>query len=248
MGVGKTSAILHLLRSKPASERWAVLVNEFGEIGVDGSLFGGQHNEEQVLFAKCPVAVYMLYRWSADAGCLKPAAQSGQTRSAVNRTHWLGPSQRGASNPFRLLPETLELQKILTLVDARNLADKRYTEHKTFNQQIAIADLVVGNKLDLYQGQEQASLRAYVEQHGSAAAQVVFTENGQLQAHQLEGKTAAKAHGHLHSSAEQKPLLSEAPIPDCGFIKAVNEGKGFRVSAGAFHPMLSFIMRNYFRF
>jgi G3E family GTPase len=43
LGVGKTSAILHLLKSKPVNERWAVLVNEFGEIGVDGSLFQGQH-------------------------------------------------------------------------------------------------------------------------------------------------------------------------------------------------------------
>jgi G3E family GTPase len=38
LGVGKTSAILHLLKFKPANERWAVLVNEFGEIGVDGRL------------------------------------------------------------------------------------------------------------------------------------------------------------------------------------------------------------------
>ena len=42
LGAGKTSAILHLLRQKPADERWAVLVNEFGEIGVDGSLLNGQ--------------------------------------------------------------------------------------------------------------------------------------------------------------------------------------------------------------
>jgi G3E family GTPase len=33
LGVGKTTAILHLLANKPANERWAVLVNEFGEIG-----------------------------------------------------------------------------------------------------------------------------------------------------------------------------------------------------------------------
>ena len=38
LGVGKTSAILNLLSQKPAHERWAVLVNEFGEIGIDGSL------------------------------------------------------------------------------------------------------------------------------------------------------------------------------------------------------------------
>ncbi len=41
LGVGKTTAILHLLKSKPADERWAVLVNEFGEVGVDGSVGWG---------------------------------------------------------------------------------------------------------------------------------------------------------------------------------------------------------------
>lgn len=42
LGVGKTSAILHLLQQKPSNERWAVLVNEFGEIGVDGSIISAQ--------------------------------------------------------------------------------------------------------------------------------------------------------------------------------------------------------------
>ena len=46
LGVGKTTAIAHLLTQKPEGERWAVLVNEFGEIGIDGSLFSGKSSEE----------------------------------------------------------------------------------------------------------------------------------------------------------------------------------------------------------
>ena len=38
LGVGKTTAVRHLLAHRPEGERWAVLVNEFGEIGVDGAL------------------------------------------------------------------------------------------------------------------------------------------------------------------------------------------------------------------
>ena len=41
-GVGKTTAILNLLQQKPDDELWAILVNEFGEIGVDGGLLKGQ--------------------------------------------------------------------------------------------------------------------------------------------------------------------------------------------------------------
>ncbi len=52
LGVGKTSAILNLMANKPENERWAVLVNEFGEIGVDGSLVQGQQSEEQQVFIR----------------------------------------------------------------------------------------------------------------------------------------------------------------------------------------------------
>ncbi|MBF3038948.1 cobalamin biosynthesis protein CobW, partial [Pseudomonas aeruginosa] len=38
LGAGKTSLIRSLLAQKPAGERWAVLVNEFGEIGLDAAL------------------------------------------------------------------------------------------------------------------------------------------------------------------------------------------------------------------
>ena len=38
LGAGKTSLIRHLLAQRPAGERWAVLINEFGQIGIDAAL------------------------------------------------------------------------------------------------------------------------------------------------------------------------------------------------------------------
>ncbi|WP_447778268.1 CobW family GTP-binding protein [Pseudomonas chlororaphis] len=38
LGAGKTSLIQHLLAQRPAHERWAVLINEFGQIGLDAAL------------------------------------------------------------------------------------------------------------------------------------------------------------------------------------------------------------------
>ncbi len=40
LGSGKTTFIKALLANKPAGETWAVLVNEFGEIGIDAGLMG----------------------------------------------------------------------------------------------------------------------------------------------------------------------------------------------------------------
>lgn len=38
LGAGKTTLIRHLLAQRPANERWAVLINEFGLVGLDAAL------------------------------------------------------------------------------------------------------------------------------------------------------------------------------------------------------------------
>jgi G3E family GTPase len=38
LGAGKTSLVRQLLAQRPAHERWAVLINEFGQIGLDAAL------------------------------------------------------------------------------------------------------------------------------------------------------------------------------------------------------------------
>lgn len=38
LGAGKTSLIRQLMAQRPAGERWAVLINEFGQIGLDATL------------------------------------------------------------------------------------------------------------------------------------------------------------------------------------------------------------------
>lgn len=41
LSAGKTTLIAGLLQRKPASEHWAVLVNEFGALGIDAALLEG---------------------------------------------------------------------------------------------------------------------------------------------------------------------------------------------------------------
>lgn len=242
LGVGKTTAILNLLKNKPENERWAVLVNEFGEIGVDGSLFQGQQRSEQGVFIS-----------EVPGGCMCCAAGLPM-QIALNQL-------LNKSKPDRLLIEptglghpkevlevlsadhyqgVLSLHKTLTLVDARNLADVRYTEHKTFNQQIEIADLVIGNKLDLYQVDDKSILTNYVKTHGKADVQIIFCQHGEIPFSALQGLTSEYAkvpHDHHHHHHKQeKPLVSELPMPEIGFLSAVNEGEGFQSVGWRFSP------------
>ncbi len=251
LGVGKTSAIRYLLKHKPANERWAILVNEFGEIGVDGSLFEGQHSKEQGVFIREVPGGCMC----CAAGLPMQIALNQLLRRAEPDRLLIEPT--GLGHPKEVLQvlsadcyrEILDLQKILTLVDARKLSDERYTSHQTFNQQIAIADTVVGNKLDLYEQEDKLTLEEYVKQHGSADAKVIFTQNGEIALENLLGKTAATAkghHHHHHDSAKEKPLVSEVPLPESGYIKAINEGEGFHSVGWRFSPEKIFNRKSLF--
>ena len=44
LGAGKTTVINELLATKPSDERWALLINEFGHIGIDGSLLASSQD------------------------------------------------------------------------------------------------------------------------------------------------------------------------------------------------------------
>ncbi len=64
LGAGKTSLIRALLAQKPAGERWAVLINEFGQIGLDAALL--HRDEAGVSFAEVACA--------ASTACLSRSA------------------------------------------------------------------------------------------------------------------------------------------------------------------------------
>lgn len=231
LGVGKSTAILKLLKDKPKQERWAVLVNEFGEIGIDGSIFEGQHTSEQGVFIRevpggcmcCTAGLPMqialnqlLSRAKPDRLLIEPTGL-GHPKQVLNIL---------SSDHYQ---EILSLQKTITLVDARKLSDERYTQHDTFNQQIAIADVVVGNKADLYQHSEKNLLKSYLEQRGQAHVNILFTEHGNIPMALLEGaaNTQHKPSHHHHHPHQEKSLASDRPLPDNGFLKASNQGEGF---------------------
>ncbi|MFL0798076.1 MAG: GTP-binding protein [Cellvibrionaceae bacterium] len=253
LGAGKTSTILHLLKSKPENERWAVLVNEFGEIGVDGSLFQGQRSEEQAVYIR-----------EVPGGCMCCTAGLPM-QVALNqllsraKPHRLLIEPTGLGHPIEILEsltaehysDVLSIQKTITLVDARKLDDTRYTEHETFNQQVSIADVVVGNKQDLYQEEHKALLKEYVRSQACIDVDVVFTEHGKLSADFLEGSTAVAIHSHHHRHAHDTvsgPDLNSQEIPECGYIKAVNQGEGFHSIGWRFDAEKTFNRQQLFVF
>ena len=244
LGVGKTSTILHLLQHKPEHERWAVLVNEFGEIGVDGSLVEGQHNQQQGVFIK-----------EVPGGCM--CCTSGlPMQIALNQLLMKAKPDRllieptGLGHPKEVLQtladhhyqNVLSIQKTITLVDARKLSSAKYAEHDTFIQQVAIADCVIGNKSDQYNEQDQQLLDDFVSRYNSNAT-VLRSNYGRIPLEILQGNSTflnvPELHRH-HHHGDPAPVIAEQEIPDCGFIRADNTGDGFKSVGWRFSPAKTF--------
>ncbi|MBT1443263.1 GTP-binding protein [Shewanella sp. JM162201] len=167
LGSGKTSFIKRLLEQKPEGERWAVLVNEFGEIGLDGALLG---QADGVSIREVP------------GGCLCCAA-GVPTQVAIAqllrkaKPHRLLIEPTGLGHPDKILAalqndeyrDVLKVHATVCLVDPRNLNDSRYTGHELFNQQLLVADLVLASKADCYDDMALSNLKAYLDGLGSDA-------------------------------------------------------------------------------
>ena len=198
LGVGKTTCVRRLLSHHPAGEKWAVLVNEFGEVGIDGALLAGQGVVVQEVAGGCLCCV------------AAPAFTTGLNR--IIRQHrpdriLIEPS--GLGHPAQVL-ETLrspmyagilDLRATICLMDARHLASARHREHPNFQDQIHLADVLVANKADLYQSSDLRAFEEYVARLVPARQQIGLVERGAidpawLDLGQSDGRQAAFPEAH----------------------------------------------------
>lgn len=188
LGVGKTTAIQHLLATKPEHENWVILVNEFGEIGLDYDFFKQQNLANEQLTIK-----------QVAGGCMC-CAQGPTTQVVLNQIiRQLKPDRlliepSGLGHPEEVLDTLmspqyrnwLDCRSTLTLVDPRYFSDSRYTEHEIFQQQCQIADVIVANKQDLHTKNDIDAMRFYLVEKGLQDTPVFFSERGQLTAEWLD--------------------------------------------------------------
>ncbi|MGH1426354.1 MAG: CobW family GTP-binding protein [Arenicella sp.] len=244
LGVGKTTAILHLLTQKPENERWAVLVNEFGEIGIDGSLYAGLNHAD-------PDAEQTLFIREVPGGCMCCAAglplQIALTlllNDAKPDRLFIEPT--GLGHPKEVIQtlseghylEVLDLQHTITLVDARKVSDDRYRTHATFIQQLEVADVIVANKTDQYGENDSEKLQKYLHELGVDKPQRFYeTSMGRIDLSWLSGAhggvgalMAGHVHGHSHALdtvPDSLPMPGDKDFPECGYLTVKNKGEGF---------------------
>jgi G3E family GTPase len=148
LGAGKTTLLNHLLR-QPALSGTAVLVNEFGEIGIDHLLVEKLDENTVLLNAGCLCCTVRgdLSRALTD---LLPRVVSGTVKRVVIET-------TGLADPAPILATLMSdpvaarsyrLDGIVTVIDAVNGATNLDAQPEAVRQ-IAVADRIVLSKTDL---------------------------------------------------------------------------------------------------
>ncbi|WP_428549884.1 CobW family GTP-binding protein [Pseudomonas edaphica] len=234
LGAGKTSLIKHLLAQRPANERWAVLINEFGQIGLDAALL----TQDDDGIALGEVA----------GGCLccvnGAPFQIGLgrlLRKAKPDRLFIEPS--GLGHPAQLLKQlreapwqgVLAVQPCVLVLDAQALAAGKALPQAQ-QEALASAGLLVLNKDEAV----DASQRQAIEQQ-LPAGPIYWTRQAQLPLTQLPGLNAqagaAVDNFEVPKGLAQMPAIWTDPaLPIC--LSQAQEG-GWSIG-WRWHPSQSF--------
>ena len=145
LGAGKTTLLKHLL-TQPHGYKCAIIINEFGEVGIDGQLVVGADEEVVELNNGC-----LCCRVRGDL--VKTLAELLQRRKRfdyvlVETTGLADPSPIAHTFYLPQLQEKLRLDAIVTVADARHLEGVLDKAPEALPQ-VAFADIILLNKTDL---------------------------------------------------------------------------------------------------
>lgn len=158
LGAGKTT-LLNRILSEKHDKNYAVIVNEFGEIGIDGSLVVGADED---IFEMSNGCICCSVRGDLIETVDNLLASGRQLDAIIIETTGLADPAPVAQTFLQEdnVRSKTQLDAILTVVDAKHLTVELEASREA-KEQIAFADIILLNKIDLISG--TGSLKAQVK-------------------------------------------------------------------------------------
>ena len=177
LGAGKTTVIRQLLTTKPADEKWAVLVNEFGEVGIDGALLQADGIAVKEVAGGCMCCAVGLPSKVALNQLIK---EHRPDRILIEPTGLAMPQQilRQFGGPeYKTL---LDMQAMVCLVDPWSITSPDFLKLPAFMQQVALADVIVATKTDIATSEQLEAFQAFCQSLEPGKQKVAQIKQGEM--------------------------------------------------------------------
>ena len=220
LGSGKTTLLNHIL-SGQQGRKVAVIVNEFGEVGIDGQLIVRDDDEQLIEFNNGCLCCTV--RGDLIDTITKLQERAGELDAIIIETTGLADPAPVASTFFvsEEIRASTRLDSFVTVVDVVNL-EKNLAQSVEAQEQVAFADIVLVNKVDLASEEAVARVERTVRSLNPLAT-IHRTEQGVIDlalilnsnAFQLEAKLQVDPeflgdHEHEHDPAIASFVLRES--------------------------------------
>jgi G3E family GTPase len=178
LGAGKTTAVKDLLGRRADRERIAVVVNEFGTLGVDGALL-----------SDCASCILR----EVPGGCVCCTAMADLEASLEEVSDLVAPTRfvlepTGLARPSELVDllrgprwaTRFDVRPVITFLDPQQDVEAAWRESPLFRDQIETADVLVLNRCDLASEQEILRVEEFARALAPPKLRIVRTSYGVL--------------------------------------------------------------------
>ena len=240
LGAGKTT-LLNRILSEQHGKRYAVIVNEFGEVGIDNELVVNADEEVFEMNNGCICCTVRGDLIRILGGLMKRKEKFDAILVETTGLADPGPVAQTFFVDEDVKAKT-KLDAIVTVVDAKNLPARLKDSHEA-EEQIAFADVILLNKTDLVTPDELAQVEKRIQAINPYAS-LHYTERSRIDLDHVLGRSAFDLHrilavepdfleaGHHHHHSEDVRSISivsdKALDPDRFFqwLQGVTQSQG----------------------
>ena len=194
LGTGKTTALKSLMAQKNPAEKWVIIVNEFGEIGIDGAVLSDNGIPVAEIAGGCLCCVAGPQMSNTVQKMLRDVQPDRLMIEASGLAHAASVIDELKVPP---LDKQLEIGAVFTVVDPRQFVDPDYALQALYKDQIGVCDVLVASKTDLCTPETLTEFRDKAAKLFPPKALVAEVDNAQMNIEWLETPVVEKSRYRL---------------------------------------------------
>ena len=206
LGSGKTTLLRHILGERAGERKMAVIVNEFGDVGVDGDVLAGDNVNLVELTSGC---LCCTLRGSLMSAVEELREKAGVEHIVVEATGVASPGDMLEDLNDSKIAHQIDVGPLVTVVDAPKFTRLQQMLGEFYEEQVENADVLVLNKIDLATPGELDEAKSAVREINPDAV-LLFAEQGDTDLtllldgpeSELLAQTKAEAQGRPHHHDE----------------------------------------------